>query len=591
MTVAVASNKVLYDGNGGTTVFAFAFPILAETDLRVVLRDTAGDETVKELTTDYTVSASPWTSGGSITMVTAPASGETLLIKREVAATQLVDYRNGDAFPAETHEAALDKLTYLVQQLLEGNTRAVTLQEVTELTGLTLPDPGANTVLYSPDGLTLLWGTLTTLSGSPIVTPVGLSDGGTGASTAAGARANLGENASGSFFTKKHNFSASTAPTVNEDTGDGYSVGSWWFDTTADKVYTCLDATAAAAVWHELIHTDSGPAFKNRVTNGDIVIDQRNSGSAITVNNNATFYGPDMWRGFGVAADGVFTLARSTATPPAGFTHFLRAAVTTADASIPASSGYLISTPFEGFDMLDLGFGAVGAQTITLSFRVRSSLTGTFSGALRNGAGTRSYPFSFDIDAANTWETKSITIAGDTSGTWPTDNTMWGLLQFDLGAGTSLRGSADAWVGSNIVGVTGAVSLISTLSATFDITGVQLEIGDTATEFERLSIGARAARCERYYQRMGEGNTVFPYVFGYNTAGNGVYNSVPFPTRMRATPTVTVAGTWAVSNCGQPTVSGVSDRGLVLVAVCTGTGPLLTNPNGTDDYLTFTAEL
>lgn len=548
MTVPIASNKVLYSGNGSTTVFAFAFPITAEADLRVILRDSTGDETVQVLTTDYTVSASPWSSGGSITMIVAPASGETLLVKREVAATQLVDYRDGDAFPAETHESALDKLTYLVQQVLETNTRAVTLQEVTALTGLTLPDPSAGTVLYSADGLTLLWGALATLTGSPIVTPVAISDGGTGGITAAAARTNLGENASGSPFTRKHNFAAAVAPATTDDTSADYAVGSFWYDTTADIFYTCIDSTASAAVW-VLMRNDARPGFKNRVINGDVVIDQRNVGAAVTVNSTSSFFGADMWRGAGEAADGVFTMTRSTATPPSGFTHFMRAAVTTADASIGASQTYRMVVPFEGLNMADLGFGAAGAQSVTVSFWVRSSLTGVFSGALKNNGSTRSYPFSFTINSANTWEKKTITIAGDTSGTWSTDNTLWGVLIFDLGSGTTLRGTAGAWVGSSINGVTGAVSLIATNSATLDITGLQLEAGTVATEFERLSFATRLERCQRYYQKTfpmatapaqnaGVAGTIRGVAAIAGTASRYMTTGWTFATRMCAAPTV-----------------------------------------------------
>lgn len=192
MTVSSSSNKVLYAGNGIATVFAFTFPIHAESDLRVVLRASNGTETVKALTTHYTVSASPWTTGGSVTMLTPPASGETLLIKREVDVTQGLDLVDGDALPAESLERALDKLTFILQQLSEVSERVVTLQEATALSSLVLPDPASGEILYSPDGVTLDWATLGTLSGTPLMTPIPIADGGTGANSAAGARTALG---------------------------------------------------------------------------------------------------------------------------------------------------------------------------------------------------------------------------------------------------------------------------------------------------------------------------------------------------------------------------------------------------------------
>jgi len=322
-----------------------------------------------------------------------------------------------------------------------------------------------------------------------------------------------------------------------------------------DYVFLRCDGSNWFAAW---AHDDAPRGtFKNRVVNGDMRIDQRNAGAAVTVNTGVSnTHGPDMWRGFGQAVDGVFTIQRSTSAPPAGFSHFLRATVTTADASIGAAQSYGLSTPIEGLNASDLGFGAAGAQAVTLSFRVRSSITGVFSGALVNGAANRSYPFSFEIVAANTWETKTITIAGDTSGTWPTDNTKWGQVYFDLGAGSSVRGAADAWAAAAFIGVTGAVSLISTLGATFDLTGVQFEAGPSATDFERLAFSDRRARCERYYQKSynlevvpGTSTEVGASVGRGLGAGTTTLDSLraSLPVRMRTTPTITWYSTTGAS--------------------------------------------
>lgn len=333
--------------------------------------------------------------------------------------------------------------------------------------------------------------------------------------------------------------------------------------------------------FHVMVSTLNRQGFRNRVTNGDVSIDQRNGGAAVTVNADSNFFGPDMWRGLGAAADGVFTVAQSAATPPPGFTRFLRATVTTADASIGAAQSYRIITPFEGRNMADLDFGAAGAQTVTISFRVRSSLTGSFSGALRNGGSTRSYPFTFTINSASTWETKAIAIAGDTSGTWPTDNTAWGLLVFDLGSGTNFRGTAGAWAGSSLNGVTGAVSLISTLSATFDVTGVQLEAGPVATAFEQLDVGNKERRVSRYFQRMIIGETsdrqLAPWIemYGYMSAGNTVQHTFPLGVRMRTQATGTRIGTWTLTGVSaQPTVTPSTASSVIFSSTKDGTtGP------------------
>jgi hypothetical protein len=247
---------------------------------------------------------------------------------------------------------------------------------------------------------------------------------------------------------------------------------------------------------------DSLQGFRNRIINGGMVIDQRNAGASITVNNSNINRSVDRWWGSGTASDGVYTMARSTSTPPTGFTNFLRVTVTTADASIGASNTYYMGSTIEGLNVSDLGFGSANAKTITISFLVRSSVTGTFSGSLLNGAENRSYPFTFSISAANTWETKSVTIAGDTTGTWATDNTAGMVLTFDLGNGSNWRATAGSWVGAGEYGATGAVTLISTLNATFDITGVQLEVGSVATPFERRPYGIELDLCYRYYEKM-----------------------------------------------------------------------------------------
>jgi hypothetical protein len=291
---------------------------------------------------------------------------------------------------------------------------------------------------------------------------------------------------------------------------------------------------------------DSLQGFRNRIINGDMRIDQRNAGASITVNNSNINRSVDRWWGSGTASDGVYTMARSTSTPPTGFTNFLRVTVTTADASIGASNTYYIGSTIEGLNVSDLGFGSANAKTITISFLVRSSVTGTFSGSLLNGAENRSYPFTFAISAANTWETKSVTIAGDTTGTWATDNTAGMVLTFDLGNGSNWRATAGSWVGAGEYGATGAVTLISTLNATFDITGVQLEVGSVATPFERRDYGRELALCQRYYYSWSSSglsdNYYFysPYVTSppNTTAAVGYF----FPVTMRANPTMVGTG-------------------------------------------------
>ena len=284
MTVASATSKVSYAGNGVSTSFAFPFRIFAESDVRVVLRSSAGVDTVQTLSTHYTVSAAPWTSGGTITMVTPPATGEKLIVKPDIDATQGIDYRQAERFPAETHEAGLDRLTLLIQQIEEALGRTLSLQESTAITSFVMPDPESGNIL-SWDGAAFAWVAASELSPGTVLTTA-FSETLLAAATAAGARVTLGEDAAGSFFTRKHNFSATAAPAVTDDTAAGYAVGSWWYDTTNDLGYTCLDASASAAVWQRV----AGTGYKLRATHyytydgTDIFIDgvDQNNGANTT---------------------------------------------------------------------------------------------------------------------------------------------------------------------------------------------------------------------------------------------------------------------------------------------------------------------
>ena len=276
-------------------------------------------------------------------------------------------------------------------------------------------------------------------------------------------------------------------------------------------------------------------------------IDQRNAGASVTINATAKTYIVDRWHANGQSSDGVFTVQQST-TAPTGFTNSLLTTVTTEEGYIGPDQYYLLCQRIEGYNVADLGFGSATAKTVTLSFWVRSSLTGTFSGSLENSAENRSYPYTYSISAADTWEQKTITISGDTSGTWVTNNGIGLFVWFDLGCGSNKRGTAGSWTGANLYGATGATSLITTNGATFYITGVQLEVGTVATPFEHRSYGQELALCQRYYCKS-YNDGVNP---GTDTAvgikGIRNYSSDPrsdhpticqFPVTMRAAPSVT----------------------------------------------------
>jgi hypothetical protein len=278
---------------------------------------------------------------------------------------------------------------------------------------------------------------------------------------------------------------------------------------------------------------DSLQGFRNRILNGGMVIDQRNAGASVTLTDGV--YSLDRWRGVATQTSKA-TVVQST-TAAAGFSNSL---LVTSSSAYSVTSGdiFAIQQRIEGFNFSDFGWGAAGAQTVTLSFWVRSSLTGTFGGAVLNSAQNRSYPFSFTISSANTFEYKTVTIAGDTSGTWiGSTNGIGAILCFGLGAGSTYSGTAGAWAGAAYYSATGATSVVGTDGATFYITGVQLEAGSVATPFERRPYGTELNLCMRYYYKNfpSLGNALLGS--GYNASTTAAGISGAFPVQMRVRPT------------------------------------------------------
>jgi len=334
---------------------------------------------------------------------------------------------------------------------------------------------------------------------------------------------------------------------------------------------------------------DMGSSFKrNRIINGNMLIDQRNAGASITINSDSSKFSVDRWYFQGQNSDGVFTVQQSSVAP-AGFSKSMLLTVTTADTSIGATQTYFYKQSIEGYNVADLGWGAAGASTVTLSFWVRSSLTGTFSGAINNGAFNRSYPFTFTINAANTWEQKTATITGDITGTWPTDNSSSLQVYFAVGAGSTYLGTANTWAASGYVGATGQTNLIATNGATFYITGVQLEVGTKATPYEMQIYSDQLAQCQRYYWKTA--NTGEPSYWGYGSVGGqAMGSSYKHPVQMRTAPSAVISGTFLTQNVGQPSVVETGTTGYTLYAITTTGGSNWFQPNSSAVVL-MSAEL
>ena len=317
------------------------------------------------------------------------------------------------------------------------------------------------------------------------------------------------------------------------------------------KVNTINDASGgSAAVLYGVASPPNSMGFRNRIINGEMRIDQRNAGASGT----ASAYTVDRWYYYGSqASKATWQQNAGAVTPPTGFTNYLGATSSSAY-SITSTDQFLLTQKIEGLNFSDLAWGTASAQAATLSFWVRSSLTGTFGGSIQNSAANRNYPFSFTISAANTWELETITIPGDTTGTWLATNGVGAIVNFSLGTGATYSATAGAWTGSSFISsATGATSVVGTNNATFYITGVQLEAGTVASPFERRDYGRELMMCYRYYALLGTlaGGYVITIGRGMSNGGNSGWRTmIQIPAPMRATPTLTATNLlgWNVTN-------------------------------------------
>jgi hypothetical protein len=348
-------------------------------------------------------------------------------------------------------------------------------------------------------------------------------------------------------------------------------------------------------------YTSSQVGMKNRIINGAMTISQRIGTSSVTPVDEQFL--TDRW-GVRVSQTSKFTAQQDAGavTPPTGFIDYL--GFTSSSAYSSTSTDYFfVYQGIEGLNTADLAWGTANAATVTLSFWVRSSLTGTFSGSLVNGNANRSYPFTYTTNAANTWEYKTITIAGDITGTWNTNNTTGIQLRFNLGSGSTRLGTAGAWAASNLDGATGSVSLVGTSGATLYVTGVQIEKGTQATSFEYRQYTNELALCQRYFAKTYNTNVALGTatndgsIFGVaNGNGNRPIVNWSFPVVMRANPTsATYSPTTGTAGKIRNLDAGVDYDGLVLFSSMSGMNwyPNATPPsnNGISAHVTASAEL
>lgn len=295
----------------------------------------------------------------------------------------------------------------------------------------------------------------------------------------------------------------------------------------------------------------------NMAINGGMQVDQERAGNSVTGVTATTKYIADCTR-FSSAGAVAATL-QQVADAPTGFTNSAKVTVTTADNSIATTDYAVLGTFVEGYDAAKLGWGAAGAKPISIGFWVKANRTAAsgsyYSGSVSNSAANRSYPFTFEISSAGTWEYKTVTVPGDTIGTWNTTNGAGLNLYFALMAGSNFTGTANTWAGSNYYGVTSTVNGVAATSDYMQITGVSIVEGNTPipsdlSRYSYLTFEAELAGCRRYYYKSysysvvpgavaSEGTRRF-CLDGISSAAHTVIVNQPFEKETRANPTVTV---------------------------------------------------
>ena len=325
-----------------------------------------------------------------------------------------------------------------------------------------------------------------------------------------------------------------------------------------------------------------------------MMIDQRNAGSVYTgVANNQ--YTLDRWVA-SVSQSSRMNVQQNagSVTPPAGFNNYLGITVGTAVTSLGATDYFQMMHKIEGFNSADLNWGTANAKTVTLSFWVYSNLTGTFGGSLSNSTQNPSYVFSYTISAANTWQQVSVTVPGPVSGTWVGATNGIGIwVNFGLGTGTTYSGAAGSWTNNLYVNVTGNTNLMASTSNYWYLTGVQLEVGSTASGFDYRPYPQELALCQRYYQ-------VVYGAAGYNglvgrmnatAGGQGVPLNVFNKVTMRASPTGSIIGSWTTGNCSGVSITGTSQDVAFIYASATASGDAYFYPNSASNGYSLSAEL
>ena len=615
--MAITQNT--YTGDGSTVLFSFTFEYLNESDIKITLNDTP--------TTAYTLATAT-----SIQFNTAPANGATIRIYRDTDIDTLsAQFFPGSAIKAEDLNSNYTQNNYAAQEAKRESDAAVSaansalsivnsvlsydpvvnvaaipaapsdgdrievldstgIESFTPLTGLPGGFTGASTLtvrlIYSvttwvwqdyqstdPDSRYLKVNGSSTMTGNLVMGTNGITDLVDPTSDQDAATKNYVDDNSINNVVEDVTPQLGGNLDVNGNaitsTSNGNIVispdGTGTVDVDSTRITSVADPTGNQdAATKNYVDTRSGT--KNRIINGDMRIDQRNGGTTVTLTSSSVY---TLDRFSGVAGGNGAIDVQQVADAPAGFNNSLKCTVSTADTNLQ-NEEYFIIQNIEGYNFADFNFGTANAETITISFWVKASVAGSYGFSIKNSGTTRTYPTSYAISAGelNTWVKKTITIPGDTSGTWAKGAGIGLEVHFNLGSGSAFKGTANTWSSNNYSAATGSLNWISTSAATFYITGLQVELGTVATPFERRSYGQELALCQRYYQT---GNFKF---WGYTIANAAFGGTISFSTQMRTNPSVSTPNAVG-GNFSAVVVESTHKGGFVLYGSAINTGVIV----------------
>ena len=518
MTITSAEPRIQLVATAGQTVFPYNFEIFDEDDLVVQQTVNAtGVTTTLTIVTNYTVSGVGNDSGGNVTLTVGAAVSDVLTVFSDQAAERTSDFQQGGDFLAATVNTEFDTDINLIKQVQRDVDRAFTLktEDITSSIELPLEDDRKNKFLaFDGSGVPIAASATTGTAGvSTFWEPILLN------SDAATSRSDLDSEQIATSL---------TAVTTLQD-ADQFIFADASDSNNSKKITKANLATALG----------SSAINPNIIINGNMDIAQRGASFVAAANNDMTL-DRFLWTNSGT---GVVTITQDSASVPDGSEFAQKVDVTTADTSLAATDQYTIGYFAEGKDTSVIKSGTSSAEAIVLTFYVRSTITGTYHVAFRNSANDRSYPASYTVDVADTWEQKTITLTADVTGTWLDGiNTIGMRINFIVAVGSNKEGTANAWQAGSFFSAAGAANGMSSTSNSFHVTQVKLEIGSAATEFQLNPIADELILARRYYERLTSlavNEDVSP---SYNTSTTVAAGILNYQVEKMKAPTISFSG-------------------------------------------------